>query len=101
MAHRWSSLLGSPRPHCPLLAGLAIATAIVTSVGSTSMAGGGRAATTRTVSFSLVDKAAAPVTDIQAADLEVKEGGKAMEIVSVKPAMATLRIAIVDSDAGS
>ncbi len=83
------------------LVGVAVAVAVVMGLGSTTIAGRWTAATNRTVYVSVVDKAGAPVTDIQAADLEVKEGGKTMEIVSVKPATAPLRIAIVDSDAGS
>jgi hypothetical protein len=78
-------------------AGLAVASAVICS----PIAGRSAAATNRTVYVTMVDKAGAPVTDLQAADLEVKEGGKTMEIVSVKPATAPLRIAIIDSDAGS
>jgi hypothetical protein len=74
---------------------------VVTGARSTTLASRSTAATNRTVYVSVVDKAGAPVTDIQAADLEVKEGGKTMEIVSVKPATAPLRIAVIDSDAGS
>jgi hypothetical protein len=55
----------------------------------------------RTVFVSVVnDKDHVPVTDIQASDLEVKEGGKTMEIVSVKRATTPMRIAVVDSDGG-
>jgi VWFA-related protein len=67
---------------------------------STRLAGRGLEPAKRTIHVSVIDKNGAPVTDIQAADLEVKEGGKTMEIVSVKPASAPLRIAMIDSDAG-
>lgn len=56
---------------------------------------------TRTVYASVLDKDHVPVTDMRAADFEVKEGGKVVEIVSVKRATAPLRIAIIDSDAGT
>jgi hypothetical protein len=80
---------------------LAASSAVIAGAGSVTIAGQGAAATRRTVYVSVVDKAGAPVTDIKAADLEVKEGGKTMEIVSVTPATAPLRVAIIDSDAGS
>jgi len=68
---------------------------------TTAPVAGRAAATNRTVYVSLIDKSSGtPVTDAQAADLEVKEGGKTMEIVSIKPATTPLRIAIIDSDAG-
>jgi hypothetical protein len=80
--------------------GIAIAAVLLTAAGSTSLAGRSVEPSKRTVYVSVIDKNGAPVTDIQAADLEVKEGGKTMEIVSVKPASAPLRIALIDSDAG-
>jgi hypothetical protein len=64
------------------------------------MAGRRLDATKRTIYVSVVDKNGAPVTDVQATDFEVKEGGKTMEIVSVKPATVPLRIALIDCDAG-
>jgi VWFA-related protein len=81
------------------ITGIAIVAALV-AAGSTRTAGRGLEAGKRTVYVSVVDKNGASVTDIQAGDLEVKEGGKTMEIVSVKPASAPLRIALLDSDAG-
>ncbi len=82
------------------IAGFAIASALITAAGSTDIKGRGLEAAKRTVYVSVLDKNGAPVTDIQAADFEVKEGGKTMEIVSAKPATVPLRIALIDSDGG-
>jgi hypothetical protein len=55
---------------------------------------------TRTVYVSAVDKDNRPITDMQAADFEVKEDGKVQEI-AVKPATKTLRIAMLVADWGT
>jgi hypothetical protein len=49
----------------------------------------------------VLDKEHVPVTDMQATDFDVKEGGKTAEVISVKRATKRLRVAIVDSDAGT
>lgn len=54
-----------------------------------------------TVHVSVLDKEHVPVTDMKAADFEVKEGGKVAEIISVRRAVQPMRIAIIDSDAGT
>jgi hypothetical protein len=56
---------------------------------------------TRTVYASVTEKDGSAVTDLKAADFEVKEGGKTREIVSVKPATNPLRVAILDADGGT
>jgi hypothetical protein len=48
-----------------------------------------------------VDKQGSPVTDLQAAEFELKVGGKAQQIVSAQPATVPFRIAILDSDGGT
>lgn len=83
------------------ITGLAIVGVLTTAAGPARIAGLRLDATKRTIYVSVVDKNGAPVTDLQAADLEVKEGGKTMEIVSVKPATVPLRIALIDSDGGT
>ena len=81
------------------ITGATIAAACLVCASTAGLAGR-TTATNRTVYVSVVDKSGAPVTDMKAADLEVKEGGKVMEIVSVRQAAAPLRIAVIDSDMG-
>lgn len=54
-----------------------------------------------TVHVSALDKDHVSVTDMQASDFDVKEGGKTAEVISARRATTRLRIAIVDSDAGT
>jgi VWFA-related protein len=56
---------------------------------------------TRTVYVSATDKQGSAVTDLQAADVEIKEGGKVREIVSAAPATVPLRIALLVADQGT
>jgi VWFA-related protein len=60
-----------------------------------------RAEVVRTVYFSAIDAQGAPVTDLTAADLTVKEGGKDRAIAAVQPATAPMQVAIIVDDAGS
>lgn len=60
-----------------------------------------RADVLRTVYFSAVDAKGAPVTDLTAADLAVKEGGKDRPIAEVKPATAPMQVFILVDDAGT
>jgi len=55
----------------------------------------------RTVYFSAVDDQGAPVKDLTAADLTVKEGGKERRIVGIQPATAPMQVAIFVDDAGT
>jgi hypothetical protein len=59
------------------------------------------AADTKMAFVAVVDKDGVPLGDIQAADLEVKAGGKTAEIVSVKETTTRLRIHVIDADAGT
>lgn len=54
----------------------------------------------RTVYASVLDKDAKPITDMQAADFELKDGGKIQEI-SVKRATESLRISVLIADWGT
>ena len=56
---------------------------------------------TRRVYISVVDSAGQPVPDLAAADLTIKEGGKAREIVRVVPATGTIQIALLVDDNGT
>ena len=54
---------------------------------------------TRTIYVSATDKNGAAITDLQAADFEVKEGGKAVNILQVAPAEIPLRVAPIKARA--
>ena len=56
---------------------------------------------TRTIYISAIDAKGAPITDLTAADITVKEGGKDRTVVSVQPATAPMHIAILVDDAGT
>jgi hypothetical protein len=60
-----------------------------------------RAETERAVSFSAVDSKGAPVADLAATDLTLKENGKDLPIVSLKPAVGPLQIVVLIDDGGS
>ena len=89
MPKRFSSIVG-------IASGVA-ALALTAGIASTAAA---QTPVTRTVYVSAVDKQGAPVTDMQPADFEVKEGGKVQEI-AVKPATAPLRVSILVADWGT
>jgi len=57
--------------------------------------------TTNVVHVSVADKNGSGVTDLQAADVEVKVGGKKRDVVTVRPAVVPMRIAILVSDGGT
>ena len=57
--------------------------------------------TRRTVHVTVIDKKGEPVTDLRAAEFEVKVGGKKLEVVTAETARAPMRVALVVSDAGS
>lgn len=50
--------------------------------------------TSRTVYVTVTDRSGAPVTDLSAGDLVVKEGGKEREVAKVEPATTRLRLAL-------
>ena len=56
---------------------------------------------TKTIYMTVLDNKGAPITDLGAAELEVKAGGKAMEIVRMQPGQMAFRIAVIVSDAGT
>src|SRR5437763_15230009 len=60
-----------------------------------------RAEVLRTVYFSAVDGKGAPITDLTAADLAVKEGGKTYPIAAVEPATAPIWVSILVDDKGT
>jgi hypothetical protein len=60
----------------------------------------GGAELTRQVYISASDATGAPVTDLTAADIAVKEGGKDRPVASLQPAVAPMQVAILVDDAG-
>jgi hypothetical protein len=62
---------------------------------------GARVPTPRTLYFSAADAAGAPVTDLTAADLTLKEGGKDQKIDAVTPATEPMDIAMIIDDGGT
>jgi hypothetical protein len=80
------------------IVGLGVAGMLAGTVGATATVHA--QGTTRTVYVSALDKQNTPVTDMQAADFEVKENGKVQQI-TVKPATAPLRVAILVADWGT
>lgn len=72
---------------------------VATAAGLTALAAA-RAETTRTVYLSATDSKG-PVTDLEAADLVVTEGGKERVVSSLKPATATMDVTILVDDNGS
>jgi hypothetical protein len=54
----------------------------------------------RIVHVSVTDKTGGVVTDLQAADFEVKLAGKSQEVVSVQPTAMPLRVSVLVADGG-
>jgi VWFA-related protein len=74
---------------------------LVTTASTPSASAAEQAGVTRTVFASVVAKDGTPVTDLTAADFEVKEGGKVQELTSVQLATMPLRVHVIVSDAGT
>ena len=79
--------------------GLFVVTAAIG--GWAGVLGAKPADTPRTVLVSAADANGAPVTDLTAADLVVKEGGKDQVIASLQPATDPMDVAILVDDEGS
>jgi len=56
---------------------------------------------TRQIHISATDRSGAPVTDLTAADISIKEGGKDRPVESLKPATGSMHVAILVDDGGS
>ena len=81
---------------------LLIASTIMLSGGGTSMVKATPVAdVTRQIYISATDGSGAPVTDLSAADISIKEGGKDRPVESLKPATGPMHVAILVDDAGS
>jgi hypothetical protein len=56
---------------------------------------------TRRIYISANDRSGAPVTDLTAADISIKEGGRDRRVESLEPATGPMHVAILVDDAGS
>ena len=93
-----------PQPLPASFAGVLVTVAVAGSFSLTSSNlrdGQPVARQTRTIYVSATDKSGASVADMQAADFEVKEGGKVCAITSVAPAEIPLRIVLLVADQGT
>src|SRR3954467_12200234 len=91
MPHAWTSSI----------AGLVAIVALVPSVDRHSTDDGSLQPQTRVLYVSVTDKNGAAITDMQPSEFEVKDGGKACDIVSAQEPKIPLRIAILDADQGT
>jgi hypothetical protein len=73
---------------------LTFAAATLLAPGAGYAAAEGLAATERTVYVTVTDAKGAPVTDLTAADVVVKEGGKEREVTRFAPASAKIRLTL-------
>jgi hypothetical protein len=85
----------------PVLTVSTIVLAMVTALGASPHRAARKADVRRTVYFSAVDAKGVHVTDLTAADLTVKEGGKDRAIESVEPATIPMQLSILVDDAGT
>jgi VWFA-related protein len=76
-------------------------TRILAPLLAVSVLAAGTQAQTRRVYVTAQDRNGAVVADLTAADVAVKEGGKAREVLTLKPATAPLQIAILVDDNGT
>ena len=92
-----------PHPFTASIAGVFAIAAVAGSSNLRSSLPGEQpiARQTRTIFVSVTDKTGASVTDLQAADFDVKEGGKVCAITSAAPAEIPLRIALLVADQGT
>ena len=83
----------------PVLTCLAVSWAVAAMSGAVS--GPLPQQPSRVVYVSVTDKNGATVPDMMPADFEVKVSGKTQPVMSVKPAQASFRVAMIVSDAGT
>jgi VWFA-related protein len=91
MPHAWTSSI----------AGFVAIAALVPSWIATPTGGISLQPQTRVVYVSVTDKNGAAITDMQPSEFEVKDGGKACDIVSAQEPKIPLRIAVLDADQGT
>ena len=79
----------------------ALGAMLVASASTRLTAADPQAGLERTIFASVVTKDGAPVTDLTIADFDVKEGGRAQELTSVKHSTMPLRVHVIVSDGGT
>ena len=79
---------------------IAIVAAVMAGVAPNALSAGTSQATTRTVYLSATDAKGAPVTDLTASDITVKDDGKARDVTAVERAAGPLSIALLIDDNG-
>jgi hypothetical protein len=87
--------------HSILVSVLLTASALTLASGAAATVDTVPAEVTRKVYISATDSKGAPVTDLTAADITVKEGGKERPVASLEPAAAPMQVAILVDDAGT
>ena len=88
----------------PSIAAVVVASALAGHANPSGVAGSWTGAVqprTRTVYVSATDKQGQAVTDLQAAEFELKVAGKTPDVASVEPAKLPLRIALLVADQGT
>jgi hypothetical protein len=81
---------------------LLVASTIALTGSATSMVRPSTVAdVTRQIYISAIDRSGAPVTDLTAADISIKEGGKDRPVASLKPATGPMHVALLIDDGGS
>lgn len=85
----------------PLLTVSTMVLAMLTALGATRGRAAMKADVLRTVHFSAVNANGVHVTDLTAADLTVREGGKERAIEAVKPATMPMQLSILVDDGGT
>jgi hypothetical protein len=83
---------------CPPVLGLAV---VLSCAGLAAQAAAPDPQTSRTLYMTVTDRSGLPIEDLGAADLEIKEGGKTVDIVQVGLATTPLQIALIVDDNGT
>src|SRR3954453_9541089 len=83
-----------------LLGLVGIALGLTGGVSATSATRGLGAGVVRTVYFSALDSKGAPIADLTAADLSVKEGGKDQRVPPVRPPRDPRQVHFIVDDGG-
>jgi hypothetical protein len=87
--------------HCTMMRTVCLRAALICCVFAAPAVAQTPSAAPRRIYASVVAKDGSPITDLTAADFEVREDGKLQTVVSAKRAATPLRVHIIVSDGGS